>query len=66
MGNDPKEKLVIHTRESETKRTSHWWFSKRGPAFLDPLVHIGDHSIGVVKAYLSRGQVVADIGCGWG
>jgi len=57
---------VVHTRDSETIRTSHWWLSKRGPAFLDPLVQLGDRSIKIIKPYLHKGQTVADIGCGWG
>lgn len=51
---------------SEEARTSHWLFSRRGPAFIDPLLRIFDRSIGIVEPYLKQGQVVADIGCGWG
>ena len=61
-----KNKVVVHTRDSETIRTSHWWFSKRGPAFLDPLIQLGDRSIEIIKPYLHKGQTTADIGCGWG
>lgn len=66
MRKSNKSKVVIHTRDTESVRTSHWWFSKRGPAILDPLVQIGDHSIGIVKSYLHKGQIVVDLGCGWG
>lgn len=52
--------------KSEERRTSHWLFSRRGPAFLDPIVRIFDHSLRLVDPYIKKGQVVADIGCGWG
>lgn len=51
---------------SEEARTSHWLFSRRGPAFLDPIVRILDHSVRLVGPCIKKGQVVADIGCGWG
>lgn len=66
MGRHQKDQDVLHSRDTEVKRTSHWWFSKRGPAFLDPLFQLGNRSIDIVKPYLGKGQVVADIGCGWG
>jgi len=66
MTKHTKEKVDVHTKETELKRTSHWWFSKRGPAFLDPLVHIGDHSMDIIAPYIHQGQIAADIGCGWG
>jgi len=50
----------------EEARTSHWLFSRRGPAFLGPIVRIFDHSEKIVGPYIKKGQVVADIGCGWG
>ena len=50
----------------EEARTSHWLFSRRGPAFLDPIVRIFDHSVRLVEPHIKKGQVVADIGCGWG
>jgi len=66
MAKNQKNKSVASTRDRETKRTSHWLFSKRGPAFLDPFTHLGDRSIDIIKPYLHKGQTVADIGCGWG
>ena len=53
-------------RNSQEARTSHWLFSRRGPAFLDSIIRIFDHSIRIVEPYVKKGQVVADIGCGWG
>jgi ubiquinone/menaquinone biosynthesis C-methylase UbiE len=53
-------------KNSEELRTSHWLFSRRGPAFLDPLVRLFDHADRLVEPYVQKGHVVADIGCGWG
>lgn len=50
----------------EEMRTSHWLFSRRGPAFLDPLVRIFDRSEELVRPHIKKAQVVADLGCGWG
>ncbi len=66
MGEQNKNQNRVHTIESEVRRTAHWWFSKRGPAFLDALVQLGDRSIDIVRPYIQKGQIVADIGCGWG
>jgi len=52
--------------ESEINRTAHWILSRRGPAFLGSLFRIGDKSLRRVAAYVEKGQVAADIGCGWG
>jgi len=53
-------------KKSEEMRTSHWLFSRRGPAFLDPVSRLFDHPEKKVGPYIKKGQVVADIGCGWG
>ena len=52
--------------KAEIKRTAHWIFSRRGPAFLGPIIRLGDRSIRRVGPYVQKGQVAADIGCGWG
>lgn len=54
------------TKETEVLRTSHWFLSRRGPAFLDPIFRLGDQTIRRIKSYVEKGQVVADLGCGWG
>lgn len=54
------------TAQQEIKRTAHWISSRRGPAFLGPIIRLGDISVRRVAAYVKEGQVVADIGCGWG
>ncbi len=53
-------------RSAEEARTSHWLRSRRGPAFLDPFVHILDPAEKRVGPYVKKGSVVADLGCGWG
>jgi ubiquinone/menaquinone biosynthesis C-methylase UbiE len=58
-----KEQSPINSEEA---RTSHWLFSRRGPAFLDPIARVFDHSVRSIGPYIKKGQVVADIGCGWG
>jgi len=52
--------------DAETRRAAHCLLSRRGPAFLGPLFRLGDRSLRRVAACVKRGQVVADIGCGWG
>ncbi len=61
-----KQKIQDLTRDSEAKRTDHWWQSKRGPAFIDPFIHFDEKSIEIVKPLINRGQIVVDLGCGWG
>jgi SAM-dependent methyltransferase len=51
---------------TEIKRTAHWLFSRRGPAFLEPLIRLGDKSVRRISSYIRKDQVVADLGCGWG
>lgn len=52
--------------DSEIKRTAHWIFSRRGPALLGSLFRLGDKSLRHVAGSVKRGQIIADIGCGWG
>jgi ubiquinone/menaquinone biosynthesis C-methylase UbiE len=62
----PEGKLDSQSMEKEKRRTSHWLFSRRGPAFLDRIFRYGDPALHRVKPYINSGQKVADIGCGWG
>jgi ubiquinone/menaquinone biosynthesis C-methylase UbiE len=61
-----KDELSEEIRRIEQARTSHWLFSRRGPAFLDKLLHIFEHPINLIEPYIQKGQVVTDLGCGWG
>jgi ubiquinone/menaquinone biosynthesis C-methylase UbiE len=58
--------MVNASADAEIKRTAHWILSRRGPAFLGFLFRLGDKSLRRIGASVKRGQVVADIGCGWG
>jgi ubiquinone/menaquinone biosynthesis C-methylase UbiE len=51
---------------SEEARISRRSFLRRLPAFLDPIFNKFDPSLKLVDPYIKKGQVVADIGCGWG
>lgn len=62
----PEGKLDSHSMDKEKRRTSHWLFSRRGPAFLDRIFRYGDPALQRIQAYVTRGQTIADIGCGWG
>ncbi|MCL4559316.1 MAG: class I SAM-dependent methyltransferase [Chloroflexi bacterium] len=61
---EPGEEETV--RRQEEARTSHWWFSKRGPKFLSPIFRLMDPALQRVKPYIKKGQVVVDLGCGWG
>lgn len=52
--------------KSEIIRVAHWWRSKRGPEFLAPLLYLLDQPRKRFENRISPGQVVADLGCGWG
>lgn len=54
------------TVRSEKARTSHWLFSRRGPAFLEPLMRMYSNPIKLVQPFVEQGDTAADIGCGWG
>lgn len=64
MGEVPEGQPVA--AKAEIKRTAHWIFSRRGPEFLGPIFRLGDKSIRRIAPYVQKGQVAADIGCGWG
>ena len=52
--------------KAEIRRAAHWMFSRRGPRLLGPIFRLGDKSLRRVAPYIQKGQVAADIGCGWG
>lgn len=47
-------------------RAKNRLISRRSPYILDAIFRLGEHSERVVKPYIDKGQVVADLGCGWG
>ncbi len=58
--------MVNASADAEMKRAGHWILSRRGPAFLGFLTRLGDKSLRRVSGSVKKGQVVADVGCGWG
>ncbi len=61
-----KAKKEKHAENSERSRTSHWLFSRRGPGFLASIFSSFDNFDQRITPYIKKGQVVADLGCGWG
>lgn len=55
-----------HVNTAEEVRVAHWWRSKRGPAFLDPILKLFEHPEKIIAPYINNGDVVVDLGCGWG
>ncbi len=55
-----------NVKKSEELRTSHWLFSRRGPGFLASIFRSFDNFDQHITPYIKKGQVVADLGCGWG
>ena len=51
---------------SKESRANRWLISRRSPYILDAIFRLGEHSERVVEPYIENGQVVADLGCGWG
>jgi len=68
---DMPDKVSSDANPKKTGR-SHLmrWLSnvlpKREPAFLGPIVRIGDPVLERIKPYIEKGYVIADLGCGWG
>jgi SAM-dependent methyltransferase len=62
---DRKEKQPI---DQITSREARWSFLRRPPAFLDPILNRIESPkvLKRVGSYIKKGQVVADLGCGWG
>ncbi len=61
-----KDELSEEIRRKEEARTANWLFSRRGPPFLDKLSHIFEQPINLIEPYIQKGQIVTDLGCGWG
>ena len=56
----------LHNQEK--KRAKRWAFLRRPPAFLDPIMTKIESPkiLRLISPYINIGQVVADLGCGWG
>ncbi len=53
-------------RGRRAPRASHWLFSRRPPAVLDPIRRLFEPPTERVRPYVKNGQVAADLGCGSG
>ena len=62
---DRREKQPI---DQNTSREARWTFLRRPPAFLDPIMNRFESPkiLRQIGPYVNNGQVVADLGCGWG
>jgi len=60
-GKAREEELSINKKASRAKR---WAFIRRTPTFLNWFE--SPKILKIIKPYIKTGQVIADIGCGWG
>jgi len=51
---------------SDKKQAKNWLFLRRPPAFLDPIRRLFEPPHRLIKPFILKGQVVADLGCGSG
>jgi SAM-dependent methyltransferase len=54
------------TKLEEQAQSQRWWHRIKEPAFLEPLFCWFEHHDKQFEPYIRKGQVVADLGCGWG
>jgi SAM-dependent methyltransferase len=56
------------TKDPEDLRAARRAFLRRPPAFLDTIINRFEHPNPqkFLRPYVKKGQVVADLGCGWG
>lgn len=59
VGNGPGE-------NTEGLRTTRWWHKIKEPAFLESIFYKREHTDEYIEPYIHEGQVVVDLGCGWG
>lgn len=64
MADVPEERSAA--AKAEIRRAAHWIFSRRGPRVLAAIFRLGDRSLRRAGLFVQKGQVAADIGCGWG
>lgn len=52
----------------KASRVARWAFLRRPPSFLDPILNRFESPriLGRIRPFVSKGQSVADLGCGWG
>jgi SAM-dependent methyltransferase len=64
-GKDRREK---QPKDQIASREARWAFLRRPPAFLDPIITRFESPkiLSRIGPYVKKGQVVTDLGCGWG
>ncbi|MFC2043110.1 class I SAM-dependent methyltransferase [Chloroflexota bacterium] len=64
-GKDSREK---QPKDPIASREARWAFLRRPPAFLDPIMTRFESPkiLRLIGPYVNKGQVVVDLGCGWG
>ncbi|HXZ30539.1 MAG TPA: class I SAM-dependent methyltransferase [Dehalococcoidia bacterium] len=53
-------------KDQTKSQPSRWLFLRRPPAPLDPIRRLFEPPERLVRSYVKKGQVVADLGCGSG
>lgn len=51
---------------AEEGATTRWWHKIKEPAFLEPVFCLFEHPQEHFGPYVHEGQMVVDLGCGWG
>ena len=63
---EEKHKVGVEKEPKGKKESSGWLFLRRPPAFLDPIRRLFEPPKRLIRPYVKKGQVVADLGCGSG
>ena len=63
-----KTRVEEFPKENKASRAARWAFLRRPPVFLDSIMNRleSPQILRLIKPYLKKGQVAADLGCGWG
>lgn len=56
------------SKNPRASRAARWAFLRRPPSFLDPIMNRFEslRILGRIRPYVGKGQLAADLGCGWG
>lgn len=67
-GQEVEDRTEKRPVDQITSREARWAFLRRPPSFLDPIMNRFESPkvMRRIEPYINNGQVVADLGCGWG
>ena len=67
-GQKVEDRIEEQPKDQITSRETRWTFLRRPPAFLDPIMNRFESPkvLKRISPFVNNGQVVADLGCGWG